>query len=265
MISGLHSLLRDSDAPSPAKVPSGVRIYAIGDIHGRLDLFSALSAAIDVDDASRGPADTTVILLGDLVDRGPESSGVIDHAMRWATERRVRLIAGNHEEMFLGAIENPDMLRHFIRIGGRETILSYGIEPERFDHATISELSDMLASAVPEEHIRYLKAGEEKIHIGDYLFAHAGVKPGAGIEGQRTEDLRWIREPFLSSKADHGAVVVHGHTISSEPEFRRNRIGIDTGAFASGRLTALRLEGKMRWTFEAFEVRGTIQTAIRTA
>jgi serine/threonine protein phosphatase 1 len=265
MISGLHSLLRDNAAPSPASVPVGVRIYAIGDIHGRLDLFAALASAIDADDGARPAADTTVILLGDLVDRGPESAGVIDHAMRWARERRVRLIAGNHEEMFLDALENAETLRHFIRIGGRETILSYGITPARFQLSTIGELGEMLRAAVPAEHVRYLAAGEDMIRIGGYLFAHAGLKPGVGIEAQRKGDLRWIREPFLSSAANHGAVVVHGHTIVDEPDFRPNRIGIDTGAFASGRLTALRLEGQKRWIIEAMEQQGTIETCVYPA
>jgi serine/threonine protein phosphatase 1 len=265
MISGLHSLRRENDAPTPASVPPGVRIYAIGDIHGRLDLFAAMASAIDADDAARPSADTTVILLGDLVDRGPESAGVIDHAMRWARERRVRLIGGNHEEIFLDAFENRETLRLFIRIGGRETILSYGIEPADFQLATIDELGEMIRTAVPEEHIQYLAAGEEMIRVGDYLFAHAGLKPGVEIEAQRVGDLRWIREPFLSSAANHGAVVVHGHTITDEPEIRQNRIGIDTGAFASGRLTALRLEGQQRWICEARQHRGTIGTFIRPA
>jgi serine/threonine protein phosphatase 1 len=258
-------LLRDIDALTSAAVPRAVRLYAIGDIHGRRDLFTALAAAIDADDARRPPAETTVILLGDLVDRGPESAGVIEFAIHWSRARRVRLIAANHEEMFLESLEDSAVLRHFIRVGGRETILSYGISPDRFNLATLDELRAMLCSAVPAEHIAFLATAVESIRAGDYLFAHAGVMPGIGIDAQRGEDLRWIREPFLSSNAEHGAVVVHGHTIVDEPEFRPNRIGIDTGAFASGRLTALGLEGDKRWICEARDVRGAIETSIRPA
>ena len=258
-------MLRDTDALPPAVVPRGERVYAIGDIHGRRDLFAALAAAIDADDAQRPRADTTVILLGDLVDRGPESAGVIEHAIAWSRRRRVRLVAANHEEMFLDALQDTGALRHFIRIGGRETILSYGITPQDFQRATLEELRQMVRAAIPPAQLAFLATATESIRVGGYLFAHAGIKPGVEIDAQRSGDLRWIREPFLSSTADHGAVVVHGHTIVDEPEFRRNRIGIDTGAFASGRLTALCLEGEKRWICEARELRGEIGTSIRPA
>lgn len=264
MIKALHHFRRDAaPAPIPA-VPDGQRVYAIGDIHGRRDLLVALANGIDRDDAARAPAETTIILLGDLVDRGPESAGVIEFAMHWTQQRRVRLIAGNHEEMFLESFDDRDMLRHFIRMGGRETILSYGIDEARFEAATLDELQGLARAAVPAAHRAFLAAGEEQIRIGDYLFTHAGIMPGVSLTAQRIGDLRWIREPFLSSSADHGVVVVHGHTIVDEPEFRRNRIGIDTGAFASGRLTALCLEGPRRWLIEARGIGGTIGTVLRS-
>jgi serine/threonine protein phosphatase 1 len=265
MITGLQRLLRDPDAPPVAAVPGGQRVYAVGDIHGRRDLFGAMIAAIDADDAARGPADTTVILLGDLVDRGPDSAGVVEDAMRWGERRRVRLIAGNHEEMFLESLDDPEMLRHFIRIGGRETVLSYGIDALAFKIATLDELRALLCLAMPAAHRRYLEDGEESIRIGDYLFAHAGIMPGIELAEQNRGHLRWIREPFLSSADDHGVVVVHGHTIVGEPAFRHNRIGIDTGAYASGRLTALCLEGEQRRLVEARAFEGTIGTSIRPA
>lgn len=257
MIAALRSRWRDRTPPQaqphPAghAVPDGERIYAIGDIHGRADLFDAMIEAVDRDDAGRGAAATTVILLGDLVDRGPDSAGVIDRAIAWGARRSVRLIAGNHEEMFLDAFDNVDTLRHFLRYGGDATVLSYPVRADRFRAATHAEAQALMAAAVPAAHRAYLAAGEPHVRVGDYLFVHAGIMPGVPFDQQPTTTLRWIREPFLGADDDHGCCVVHGHTITDEPEVRANRIGIDTGAYLSGRLTALCLEGTRRWLIEA--------------
>lgn len=265
MLKGLRRKSKVEPASGDAAVPAGQRVYAIGDIHGQGDLFAALAVAIDADDVQRAPCDSTVILLGDLVDRGPDSAGVIDRAMRWGLTRRLRLIAGNHEEMFLEALRDTAMLRHFIRIGGRETILSYGLDAEEFECATIDELQRLAVARVPAAHRDYLAAGEDRILIGDYLFVHAGILPGIAAEAQHQHDLRWIREPFLSSQHDHGCVVVHGHTVTGDVQFLPNRIGIDTGAFLSGRLTALGLEGTQRWLIEARRDDDGITTAVSPA
>jgi len=243
---------RDEDAALPA-VPAGQRVYAVGDIHGRLDLFAALVEAIDADDAAREPAETTAILLGDLVDRGPDSAGVIALAREWQQRRKVRILHGNHEEMFVRSFRDIETFRHFLRHGGRETVLSYGIDRTRFIPATIEEAQEMMREAVPAEDIAYLNGFEDMIAVGDYLFVHAGIDPRVAIEAQRKHDLRWIREPFLSHLDPHGPVVVHGHTICELPEDCGNRIGIDTGAFMTGRLTALVLEGTTRRYLEAVE------------
>ena len=243
---------RDDDATLPA-VPAGERVYAVGDIHGRLDLFAALVEAIDQDDAARAPAKTTVILLGDLVDRGPDSAGVIALAREWQQRRKVRILHGNHEEMFVRSFRDMETFRHFLRHGGRETVLSYGVDRARFIPATIEEAHAMMCEAVPVEDIEYLKGFEDMIEVGDYLFVHAGIDPRVAIEEQKRHDLRWIREPFLSHLEPHGPVVVHGHTICELPEDCGNRIGIDTGAFMSGRLTTLVLEGTSRRYLEAAE------------
>lgn len=232
-------------------VPEGQRVYAIGDIHGRLDLFEQLIAAIDADDAARPVAETTVILLGDLVDRGPDSAGVIDAAIAWGTRRRVRLLAGNHEEMFLDSLERTEVLRHFLRYGGKETVLSYPIDRTGYRELSLEQLQARMIEAVPRAHIDYLQAAEDAVLIGDYLFVHAGIRPGIALEDQSPGDLRWIRESFISDPRDHGCVVVHGHTITPAVEEMPNRIGIDTGAFQSGRLTALGLEGTQRWYLAA--------------
>ena len=266
MLKSLKNLLRAAPecAPLNAAIPAGERVYAVGDIHGRLDLFTALIEAIEADDAARAPAQTTVILLGDLVDRGPDSAGVIDAARAWAGRRTVRIIAGNHEEMMLLAIDKEDVLRAFLRHGGRETVLSYQVDPVAYAAADWCEVQDLMKAAIPAEDLAFMAGFEDVIRIGDYLFVHAGIMPGVAIEAQRRGDLRWIREPFLSHPGSHGCMVVHGHTITEEADLHPNRIGIDTGAFFSGRLTALGLEGTGRWLIEARESDGAITSHTRS-
>jgi len=243
-------------APRPepirsAAVPPGERVYAVGDIHGRLDLFEQLIAGIDADDAARGPATTTVVLLGDLVDRGPDSAGVIEAAREWGRRRSVRVLAGNHEEMFLDSFERTETLRHFLRYGGKETLLSYPIDAKAYRDMSLEQLQQAMRAAVPVAHREFMANAEDSIRIGDYLFVHAGIRPGVPLEQQRLSDLRWIRDRFIDHEGDHGFIVVHGHTITDDVEEMPNRIGIDTGAFMSGRLTALGLEGEARWYLTA--------------
>jgi serine/threonine protein phosphatase 1 len=246
---------RRAEAPL-AELPVGQRVYAVGDIHGRLDLFRALVDAIEADDAECGRAESLVVLLGDLVDRGPDSKGVIDLARDWQGRRPVRILFGNHEEMFMRSLSDIEMFRHFLRHGGRETVLSYGVDPARFAQATLEEAQDLMREAVPAQDIAFIKSFEGMIRAGDYLFVHAGIDPRLPLEEQRERDLRWIREPFLSYAEPHGVVVVHGHTICEAVEDCGNRIGIDTGAFMTGRLTALVLEGSSRRYIEAVEGAG---------
>lgn len=251
MIASLRQLFRAQPAHALPAVPPGERVYAMGDIHGRLDLLAALGAEIEADDAARGSADTTIVLLGDLVDRGPDSAGVIGFARDWQARRRVRILLGNHEEMFLAAFDSGEVLRQFLRFGGRETVLSYPVDHAAYMEASMTEVRALMRRHVPAADLVFLRSFEDLIAIGDYLFVHAGIAPGVPFEEQATSDLRWIREPFLSHRQPHGAVVVHGHTITDDPVIRANRIGIDTGAYASGRLTALGLEGTQRWLIEA--------------
>jgi serine/threonine protein phosphatase 1 len=237
-------------AAAPA-VPPGERVYAIGDIHGRLDLFSEMIERIEEDDARRGPASTTVVLLGDLIDRGPDSAGVIDAARAWAQRRPLRVLAGNHEEMFLKSFDKAETLRHFLRFGGRETLLSYPIGLAEYQSLSLEELQQRMPQIVPAEHVAYLESLEDSVTIGDYLFVHAGIRPGVPLADQSQSDLRWIREMFIEDSRDHGCIVVHGHTICDDVEEMPNRIGIDTGAYKSGRLTCLALEGDQRWYITA--------------
>lgn len=233
----------------PRQLPAGHRIYAIGDIHGRLDLLDDLITQIDADDARRPAACVELLFLGDLIDRGPDSAGVVDRVLKLSQSRgAVRLILGNHEEVFLLAHGGDlDAMRLFTRIGGRETLLSYGISEQRYEQSDYATLIELIQAAVPSSHIAFLEAAETVIEMGDYAFVHAGIRPGIALPQQRTSDLRWIRRTFLDSDHEHGRMVVHGHSIADDVEVRSNRIGIDTGAFDSGRLTALGLEGSERW------------------
>lgn len=228
-------------------VPRGQRVYAVGDVHGQNDLFNSLIEQIEADDAARGAAHTTIVLLGDLVDRGPDSSGVLDAAIGLGKRRRVRALCGNHEEMFLKSLDSTALLRDFLRRGGRETVLSYPIDEDTYNDLDFDQLRLELHKLVPERHVQFLHSLEDWIIIGDYLFVHAGIRPGVAIEEQSTQDLRWIREPFLSASPSCNYCVVHGHTISKRPEVHPGRIGIDTGAYISGRLTAIGLEADQRW------------------
>ena len=251
MLRFITSLLSSGTSSAGAgrqRVPDGERVYAVGDIHGRCDLFRALVDAIEEDDAASPEARSLVILLGDLVDRGPDSAGVLKLARGWRERRDVRVLMGNHEEMFLQSFEDKEVLRHFLRHGGKETILSYGVDRKAFTAATMKEAQQMMHDAVDPEDIAFIAAFEDRVQVGDYLFVHAGIDPARALDDQRQKDLRWIREPFLSHDESYegGVLIVHGHTIRDEPETRGNRIGIDTGAYSSGRLTALVLEGAER-------------------
>jgi serine/threonine protein phosphatase 1 len=233
-------------------IPKGRRVYAVGDIHGRADLLDELITLIEADENARGAAETTLIFLGDIVDRGPASSAVIDRLRGLAATREdVRFLLGNHEEIFLGALEGePKALRLFCRIGGRETVLSYGMEAAEYERLDYEELVQRLEDLVPDEHRDFLAKFEDMIVIGDYAFVHAGVRPDTPLDLQRTNDLRWIRDPFLDHRSTLEKTIVHGHTMTDEVERRGHRIGIDTGAYASGRLTALGLENAETWSLQ---------------
>ena len=235
------------------RVPTGTRVYAIGDIHGRLDLLDQLLATIDLDHDSRGKTERTLVFVGDLVDRGPESKGVIDRLISLRDSGvNARFLMGNHDETLLkAALGNVKATKFLTRIGGRDTILSYGISTADYSDASYEDLARMLSEHVPASHKAFLASFEDYAEIGDYLFVHAGIRPGVPLLDQASEDLRWIRSEFLNYRHPHQKMVVHGHSISDEPELRGNRIGIDTGAFATGRLTAVGLEGAERWLLTA--------------
>lgn len=252
MLPLLKTLFAIRDVPaSRTALPAGERVYAIGDIHGCLDLFAALVEAIEADRASRSATRTTTILLGDLVDRGPDSAGVLLLAREWQLLREVRILMGNHEEMFLQSFSDKDILRHFLRHGGYETLASFGIDRKFCLRASLAELQDAMRRQVPREMRDFVESFEEQIVLGDYAFVHAGVDPAVALDRQEPRNLRWIREPFLSHAEPLEKCVVHGHTITERPVDNGVRIGVDTGAYIYGRLTCLVLEGTERRFIEA--------------
>ncbi|WP_336964203.1 metallophosphoesterase family protein [Sphingobium aquiterrae] len=231
----------------PATQP-GMRVYAIGDIHGRFDLLTDLLERIEQHAfAQPDPADTRIVILGDMIDRGPDSAAVVAHlhAMQQQDDRLVVLL-GNHEELMLRAMtDEPGVMRAWVRAGGDATLLSFGVAPPH-DADDIDRCAADLRQAVPMDRIEWMGGLPLTARSGDYLFCHAGIRPGVAIKRQRRGDLLWIRDEFLEDERDHGVVVVHGHSISEGVEDRGNRIGIDTGAYRSGMLTGLYLEGGTR-------------------
>ncbi len=231
-------------------IPEGMRVYAIGDVHGRLDLLEVLIEALREDNEGRGPADTQIIFLGDLVDRGPNSAQVIEYLLSDAINfASVRYIAGNHEEAFLDVLAGRNETANvaWFRFGGVDTLKSYGVSSNAIAQRGLI-LFDELNHKVPRRHIDFIESFEPHIQLGSYLFVHAGIRPGVALDRQATHDLLWIRKEFLEDDRDHGMIVVHGHSVTDAVDRRTNRIGIDTGAYKSGRLTALGLQGTDRWT-----------------
>ena len=238
--------IRRSDwSPAPGRAPEGERVFAIGDVHGRLDLLQMLVAAIEEEQQSLPPARPTLVFLGDYVDRGPDSRAVIDRLVERPLPAFERVhLRGNHEDWFESFLTDTSVGPSWLYCGGVETLASYGVHaaPGEDESALLLTLQAELAAALPESHRAFLRALESYRAIGGYLFVHAGVRPGVPLARQSPDDLYWIRDSFLRASEDHGHVVVHGHTIVNEAEVRANRIGIDTGAFVSNVLTCLVLE-----------------------
>ena len=227
----------------------GERIYAIGDMHGRMDLFAALLRLIEADcDARRADgAVTSIIVLGDFIDRGPQSREIVTLLRKSSELPHVTVLLGNHEACLLDcAHARADPRDGWLKFGGRETLASYGIAlpTDAEDHIDFAE---RLRDGIGAETIAWLDSLPLTARSGDYFFCHAGIRPGIPLARQSRHDLLWIREPFLASRRDHGAAIVHGHSVSGEIDIATNRIGIDTGAYASGRLTALGLAGEDLW------------------
>ncbi len=222
----------------------GERAYAIGDIHGCVDQMKSLLQKIKTDNDYRDDAKTYLIFLGDLIDRGPDSKGVIDLAMNLPLKYVEPLfVMGNHEEMMVrGLTGEPELLANWLTYGGYACAESYGVSRSRLVGQRPEILEHVLRSAIPQEHIDFLQGFLDYVQFGDFLFTHAGIRPGVPLDEQGAREFRWIRDPFLSFEGDHGVLVVHGHTVSEDVEVKHNRIGIDTGAYNSGQLSAICVE-----------------------
>ncbi len=229
-----------------ARTPEGTRLYAIGDVHGMDDMLADAHRNIADDLAERPVVDWRLVHVGDYVDRGRASAGVIERLARFsADDPRVVCLMGNHDELMLGFLSEPMLCGPtWLGNGAPATLASYGIAvPEGLDFDGLATLSARLGSALPESHRDFLAGLRRSVQFGDFFFCHAGIRPGVALERQTDQDLVWIRDPFLSSDRAHGAVIVHGHTPVTAPEVRPNRIDIDTGAVYGGPLTVLALDG----------------------
>lgn len=236
-----------SDLDHPA-LPDGQLLYAVGDIHGRRDLMRSLLQLIEEDAHVRSrAARRTLVFLGDYLDRGPDSRGVVADLLAHPPQGfDTHFLKGNHEAILLDFLADPFRLDHWLMNGGRATMDSYGVDTRALAEAGARPETwrQAFAAALPEAHLRFLRTLKLSVTFGDYLFVHAGVRPGVPLAAQSEDDLVWIRRPFLDHTGSFGKVVVHGHTPEALPVIRPNRIGIDTGAVFSDRLTALRLEAR---------------------
>lgn len=247
MMAGRGWLGRLRKQETPPKVPQGTRVYAVGDIHGRLDLLEQLLRQIEDHAAGRGRKNT-LVFLGDYVDRGLQSKGVIDRLLNPGfPDWEIVCLRGNHDQAVLDFVDDPNIYRTWKELGGVETLLSYGVMPPRFDdQAVFGEARDDFLRKCPPPHLTFLH-GLRFFHMaGDYMFVHAGVRPGVALNSQSPQDMMWIRDEFLLSDLRLDKVVVHGHSPNERPVVRPNRIGIDTGAYATNCLTAVVLEGEER-------------------
>ena len=226
--------------PSP-EAANASTIYAVGDIHGRLDLLEMMEDHIAADILDNGVISPLLCYLGDYIDRGPQSAQVIDHLSKQNKHGLARVfLKGNHEDRMIEFLDNPsEKGPSWISFGGHEALESYGLAVPADEQIQWDQLRDQLKSALPDRHLQFLKDLRIGFRWGSHLFVHAGLNPDRTTADQLAHDLMWIREPFLSSDTDWGMTVVHGHVIVPEPVFRANRIGIDTGAYRTGELTCL--------------------------
>jgi len=240
-LSGLQRLSVGGRTPA---LPGGLRIYAFGDVHGRLDLLDELLTRAAQDISARPVAKPIFVFLGDYIDRGPSSRETIDRLIVHGEENECVFLKGNHEQVAIKCLSDRGLFDQWMRFGGVETLVSYGITPKPLlDEQKIVRLQAAFHDALPQAHFRFFRHLRISFACGDFFFAHAGVRPKIELSRQKESDLLWIRDEFLSSNEDFGKIIIHGHTPGSRVQVAPNRINIDTGAFATGRLTCLMMEG----------------------
>lgn len=235
--------------PLAPAVPEGTRVYAVGDIHGRADLLHRIQGLIREDAAGASDRRKVVVYLGDYVDRGPESFQVVEHLISHPLDGFESIhLKGNHEEFIIRFIEDGTMGTAWMMNGGSATLVSYEVSAFNlfFGKPGLRRARKRLAETIPRDHLDFYHGLRLTHAEGDYLFVHAGLRPGVAIDDQKEGDMIWIRDAFLKAEGGFDKVVVHGHSIEPEPDIRAHRIGIDTGAYRSGRLTCLVLEGRDR-------------------
>lgn len=240
----LFSRLFGSSVPRKTQMPAGVWLAAIGDIHGQLDPLNRLLSRIEAISAESSARRKILVFVGDFIDRGLKSRQVIDRMIAGFPGFETWCLRGNHDETLLQFLDDAAVAESWRNYGGLETLASYGVG--RTKTGDWKDTQAELRAKLPPEHLRFFQGLQMRFQIGDYIFVHAGLRPGIPLEAQSDQDLMWIRDDFLNSRADFGGLVVHGHTPKPEPDVRPNRIGIDTGAYMTGVLTALILSGDTR-------------------
>ena len=241
---GMLRFWRSRTGPVKPRLPEGVRIYAISDIHGCADLLMQLFTVIDADLARSRPRHAIQVFLGDYIDRGPDSRRTLDLLIERSKSHATVFLKGNHEAFLIDTMDDPAKLQEWRKYGGLQTLVSYGLTPSlQPDLAEQVALVKQLKKALPESHRQFLKHLRLTFTCGDFFFVHAGVRPGIRLARQREADLLWIRDAFLESEETFGKYIIHGHTPVREPDIRHNRINIDTGAYATGNLTLLTVQG----------------------
>lgn len=227
-----------------ARGPEGMRLYAIGDVHGRLDLLAAMHARIWDEIERDRPTDWRIIHVGDYVDRGPDSKGVLDFLVAGsARDERVMALKGNHDQGFQDFLDGNARSHLFVDFGGETTCRSYGVAPDFSSQAALRATRTKLAKAMPHDHRVFLESLATSLEFGDFFFCHAGIQPGVPLDRQDPDDLMWIRNAFLKWPGLHPKIIVHGHTPQNEADVLANRVNVDTLAYASGVLTALVVDG----------------------
>jgi serine/threonine protein phosphatase 1 len=227
----------------PAVLPDGIRVYVVGDVHGRADLLADILSRIENDLARRLTDRVVRIFVGDYIDRGPSSKDVIERLIQLGASSEIICLKGNHEACLLEFLHSPSTLRRWAHLGGVATLESYGVDVEGIDiESTSDEIAKAFRAVMPESHFEFFERLKSSFTLGGFFFVHAGVRPGVALAEQREIDLLWIRDEFLLSKVYFGKMVVHGHTPVAQPQFKSNRIAIDTAAFLTGKLTCLVIE-----------------------
>jgi serine/threonine protein phosphatase 1 len=256
----MYPSANSSGSPAFPSLPRDTLVYAVGDVHGRRDLLDRLLTWLIEDFNAAGPrVEGFLVLLGDYVDRGPDSKGVLDRLSTLALPQRLTpvLLRGNHEQMLTEALTDPERASVWGRLGGAATMLSYGVLPPSFDGSSEEwrQAAAALEGAIPIAHKRLLAGLRPSMEIGDYFFAHAGVNPSRPLHLQSETDLIWIRDKFLKHDKSFGKLVVHGHSIAAEPMVTPYRLGVDTGAYATGVLTCARID-HAGWQLNAIRLSG---------